>query len=70
MTWKSNVLLANTMFKQRISTNHKWNIVHLNFCIKNLCSKRMTVREDLVPRKVWGSRKKEGDKIGSKGMNL
>jgi hypothetical protein len=27
-------------------------------------------REDLEPRKVWGSRKKEGDKIESKGMNL
>jgi hypothetical protein len=37
---------------------------------KNVCSKRMIVREDLEPRKVWGSRKKEGDKIGSKGMNL
>jgi hypothetical protein len=36
---------------------------------KNLCSKRMIVREDLEPRKVWGSRKKDGDKIGSKGMS-
>jgi hypothetical protein len=37
---------------------------------KNLCLKRMIVREDLEPRKVLGSRKKEGDKTGSKGMNL